>query len=158
MKMKVLLFLFLAATSCMAGATDIFDFKTVSIAAGVNKQNRTTGGGADTKTNLNLAAGGWWKVASDGNGVEYGGGIEGNLLAINHRTVFVPQAAAFMFFPNDVSLIPHGGYSRVTGLTSGLDVIYPISQGATLRAGATFFQRSVDGAKGVLQLGVLREF
>ena len=93
----------------------------------------------------------------------YGGAFEANLLALNSRLIPLFKLDAVVVLPNEsLIFMPNLGYSVRTGSVFGLDALHPICNNndcsVSLKVGITKFNKAVEGANFVANVGIVKAF
>lgn len=93
----------------------------------------------------------------------FGGAFEANLLAMNSRLIPLFKLDGVVVLPGEsLIFMPNLGYSVRTGSTLGLDAIHPICNqndcSVSLKVGITKFNKSVEGANFVANIGIVKAF
>ncbi len=93
----------------------------------------------------------------------FGGAFEANLLAMNSRLIPLFKLDAVVVLPGEsLIFMPNLGYSVRTGTAIGLDALHPICNqndcSISLKVGITKFNKSVEGANFVANIGIVKAF
>lgn len=146
------------AASGSAAVDTTFDYAGFSM--GINSHTTpTTNSGAEV--NGTLAFG-------EGLRLTDAQALAGELQLVGLNGHFMPAAQAVYYTSGSdmnidhvpVLLALHSGVGARMGATAGVDLVFPISALPTssIRTGFTLFQRSVDGAHGMFQAGLMTSF
>jgi hypothetical protein len=94
----------------------------------------------------------------------FGGAVDANLLALNGHLIPLFKLDGMVMSPNEsLIFMPNVGYSVRTGSAVGLDVLRPLCNSQndcsiSLKVGITKFNKSVEGATFVANVGVVKAF
>lgn len=93
----------------------------------------------------------------------FGGAFEANLLAMNSRLIPLFKIDGVVVLPNEsLIFMPNIGYSVRSGAAIGLDALHPICNqndcSVSLKVGITKFNKSVEGATFVANVGIVKAF
>jgi hypothetical protein len=93
----------------------------------------------------------------------YGGAFEANLLAMNSRLIPLFKIDGVVVLPGEsLIFMPNIGYSVRTGSVFGLDALHPICNqndcSISLKVGITKFNKAVEGANFVANVGIVKAF
>lgn len=118
--------------------------------------------GAGVGTRFGVNGGAAWRVSEAGATVRMAVGATADLFSVGGKIVALPQGV-FMFATEcSPAFMVRTGYSPRTGATIGTDVSITLPLASTrqvsARAGVTAFEKSVDGSRGVFQIGLARSF
>lgn len=93
----------------------------------------------------------------------FGGAFEANLLALNSRLIPLFKIDGVVVLPNEsLIFMPNVGYSVRTGSVFGLDALHPICNSndcsVSLKVGITKFNKAVEGATFLANVGIVKAF
>lgn len=118
--------------------------------------------GAGVGTRFGVNGGAAWRVGKSGEAVRMAAGGTVDLISMGGKIVALPQGVFILATENSPAFIIRTGYSPRTGATIGTDVSITLPLATTrqvsVRAGVTAFEKSVDGSRGVFQVGLVRSF
>ena len=164
----------LNSISAAAGSArdDSFDYAGFSM--GINSRTDVTGitstAGPQYTTNANkdsTQVNGTLTVG-EGRRLTDAQALAGELQVVGLNGHLMPAAQAVYFTSmsdQDLNHVPvllalHSGVGARMGLTTGVDLVFPLTTLPTssIRTGFTLFQRSVDGAHGLFNVGLFTSF
>lgn len=139
--------LFVSQSARAAESTPAPDFTWAGVNAGVKSAGVEAGAG--------------W-VIKDSSSVVFAVGGEVNIISKNGRTVLIPTAVGMISNGDNGEpvLLFKSGYAPQTGAVAGVDVAFPLffNHRTAIKIGGTAFRNRVDGARGIVHVGLIHSF
>ncbi len=125
--------------------------------------NNPSNSNVQPNINLNFTKGVIFNGFAGSKVTTFGGAFEANLLAMNSRLIPLFKIDGVVVLPNEsFNFMPNVGYSVRTGSVFGLDALHPICNSndcsVSLKVGITKFNKSVEGANFVANVGIVKAF